>query len=516
MDTGGIGALRACGKAGNRAEIACTGWARTDRNAASRSTAAATSLMTEYHRDTGRFAGWWTSATALTSLIDNIRISGMPSYRYAISTTYDKLIGAEDGDFTNAYLDDTGWWGLAWVAAYDVTGDARYLETARKDADHMRDYWTSTCGGGVQWATDKPYKNAVTNELYLRLNASLHNRIDGDTAYLQRAEDEWAWFRGSGMINSGGTVNDGLTSACANNGDTTWTYNQGVILAGLAELHRATGDAAVLSSARTLADASTSSDYLNPGGTLHEPYEPDGTGCTSDGDSFKGAYARGLGILDKELPDHPYSAYLDRQAATVYARNRNSLDQYGPRWATAASTAPSTCSTRPRRADDRTPRRGAGPTLRRREIVRRLAPACGARRAAALSTGKPAGHGGVGGARPDGLRAAHGAGRAPAGRTAGSGCVLDASGGALRVSGACSRRPLPMRGPPRAPAAPQCRPGVRAAVALPDQPLSHRDPASRGSTSPTHPHPHRSASSGRHFTAPASGPSLSEIDQARR
>lgn len=332
-NTGGIGALRACGKAGDRAEIACTGWARVDRNAWSRSTAAATALMMGYDRDSGEFAGWWTSATALTSLIDNIRVSGMPSYKYAISNTYDKLLHAEGGDFTNSYLDDTGWWGLAWVAAYDVTGDARYLQTARKDADHMHDYWNSTCGGGVQWATDKPYKNAITNELYLQLNAALHNRISGDTAYLQRAKDEWSWFQGSGMINSGKTVNDGLTSACANNGDTTWTYNQGVVLGGLAELHRATGDASVLNSARTLADASTSSSYLNPGGTLHEPYEPDGTGCTSDGDSFKGAYVRGLGILNKELSDHPYNAYLDRQADTLYAKDRNSLAQYGPHWA---------------------------------------------------------------------------------------------------------------------------------------------------------------------------------------
>lgn len=332
-DTGGIGALRACGKAGDRAGIACTGWARTDWNAWSASTAAATALMMGYDRDSGKFAGWWTSATSLTSLIDNIRISGMPSYRYAISETYGKLIDEEDGDFTNSYLDDTGWWGLAWVAAYDLTGDARYLRTARTDSDHMRDYWTSTCGGGVQWATDKPYKNAVTNELYLQLNAALHNRIDGDSTYLRRAEDEWAWFRKSGMINSGGTVNDGLDSACANNGDTTWTYNQGVILAGLAELHRATGDDALLDSARALAGSSTSSGHLNPGGTLHEPYEPDGTGCTSDGDSFKGAYARGLGILNTYLPDHPYSAYLDRQAATLRARNSNPLAQYGPHWA---------------------------------------------------------------------------------------------------------------------------------------------------------------------------------------
>lgn len=123
----------------------------------------------------------------------------------------------------------------------------------------MHDYWTSTCGGGVQWATDKPHKNAITNELYLQLNAALHNRIDRDSTYLRRAEDEWAWFRKSGMINSGGTVNDGLDSACANNGDTTWTYNQGVILAGLAELHRATGDDALLDSALDLLNAAQES-----------------------------------------------------------------------------------------------------------------------------------------------------------------------------------------------------------------------------------------------------------------
>jgi predicted alpha-1,6-mannanase (GH76 family) len=77
-----------------------------------------------------------------------------------------------------------------------------------------------------------------------RPDAALHNRIGGDTTYLQRAADEWSWFQGSGMINSGHTINDGLNDACANNGDVTWTYNQGVILAGLTELYRASGDEA--------------------------------------------------------------------------------------------------------------------------------------------------------------------------------------------------------------------------------------------------------------------------------
>jgi predicted alpha-1,6-mannanase (GH76 family) len=329
----GVGALRACGRTDGSSVTVCTQWARVNRNAWSDSTAAATALMMDYHKDTGKFAGWWTSATALTSIIDNIRTSGMSSYAYAVSTTYDKLKSAESGDFRDDYADDTGWWGLAWVDAYDLTKDTRYLDTAKDDADHMAAMWTSTCGGGVLWEAGHTYKNAISNELYLQLNAALHNRISGDTTYLQRAKDEWSWFQGSGLINSGHTINDGLTDACANNGDTTWTYNQGVILGGLTELYQATKDDNVLDAARTLADASTSSSYLNPGGTLHEPYEPDGTGCTSNGDSFKGEYVRGLGILNQQLSDHPYSAYLKQQAATVKAKDRDPLAQYGPHWA---------------------------------------------------------------------------------------------------------------------------------------------------------------------------------------
>lgn len=325
----GVGLLRACGQPSGTSAIACTSWYRTTWNAGDRRTAAATALMEDYDLSDNLFdtTGWWNSANALIAVIDNARDAGMGSYEYAISRTYNTNITAWNGNFINSYNDDTAWWGLAWVDAYDLTGDSRYLGTAQIDANYINGYWDGTCGGGIWWDSAKTYKNAIANGLYVELNAALHNRISGDTTYLQRAQTGWTWFRNSGMINGSNLVNDGLNSSCANNGQTPWSYNQGVPLAALTDLYQATGNSGYLSQARTLANASTTNTTLNPGGILFD------NGGGGDVPSFKGIDVRALVLLNNALSDHPYTSYLQTQATSAYTKDHSSTDNYDQPWA---------------------------------------------------------------------------------------------------------------------------------------------------------------------------------------
>jgi predicted alpha-1,6-mannanase (GH76 family) len=183
----------------------------------------------------------------------------------------------------------------------------------------------------VWWNTQETYKNAITNTLYIRLTAALHNRIPGDTAWMAKANTAWNWFLSSGMINSSGLVNDGQSSSCTNNGQTVWSYNQGMAIGAAVEMYRATGNSADLSEARYLANSAINSTALVSNGLLTESCDTLSTTCDDNQKQFKGIFMHYLGELN-DLGGGLYTSFINTQINSLWNVDRNSLNQFGERW----------------------------------------------------------------------------------------------------------------------------------------------------------------------------------------
>ena len=314
-----------------------------------RARVAADVLMSSYDPNKAWFpSSWWNSAVALQTIGDYMQRTGDRRYLSQLDNTFEKDKGVFPagvlsgdpllGNFTSRAIDDSEWWALTWVQAYDLTGNPKYLDMAVTIANYVYGYWdTSTCGGGVWWNAERTYKNAVTNGLWIRLTAELHNRIPGDTQWLARSSTAWAWFQGSGMINANGLVNDGLTNACTNNGQNVWTYNQGMAIGAGLELWRATRDPQILASVKRLADAAIGPNALVTNGILTESCDAADQTCDDNGKQFKGIFMRYWTDLVDTTHDPRYAAFLDQQAESIWNNDRDAADRLGTRWSGATS-----------------------------------------------------------------------------------------------------------------------------------------------------------------------------------
>jgi predicted alpha-1,6-mannanase (GH76 family) len=310
-----------------------------ERDYGAQASAGMEALQRWYRPHTGRWrtAGWWNAANALTAVMGFIRYTGDQRYLGVIERTF---LAAKRWrpDFIVSFYDDNGWWGLAWVAAYDLTGDDRYLAAARTIFANLVTGWDDTCGGGVWWNTDRKYKNAISNELFLTLAARLHQRCASDSDdYLDWALREWEWFQASGLIGANGLVNDGLTAECQNNGGVTWTYNQGVILGGLAALYEITRQTAYLTQGEAIADAALSLlaspvSAVIPG-ILIEPGEPATAPKDGDRPQFKGVFMRNLYDFYQQSPRPAYREFMLANARSIWDNDRNQKNQFGLHWA---------------------------------------------------------------------------------------------------------------------------------------------------------------------------------------
>lgn len=318
--------------------------------ATTRAEAAATALLSTYDPATGLFhtTGWWNSANAITALADTARLAPKSDLDRTIRSTLRNTLSQAPRkfpNFLNEFYDDEGWWALAWIDSYDLTHDKRYLRASETIFADMTGGWSDVCGGGIWWKKDNSrYKNAIANELFLSVAAHLAQRTHRKQrrGYLSWASREWTWFQQSGMINADHLVNDGLRidpdNTCHNNGRTTWSYNQGVVLGGLAALYDAGHPTNLLPPANQIA-AATITHLTDSAGILHDPCEPD---CGEDGVSFKGIFTRNLAELNLAAPNPQYQHFLQAQADSLWTNARTPESRFSTTWSAPSPPAPPT------------------------------------------------------------------------------------------------------------------------------------------------------------------------------
>lgn len=217
-----------------------------------------------------------------------------------------------------------------------------------------------------------PYKNAITNELYIAASAGMYLYFPGDNnsspfvldqteepsdmkpydpVHLEHAVQGYAWLKSSGMTNRRGLYVDGFHisdwkkngTKCDLRDNMVYTYNQGVLLSGLRALWEGTGNQTYLEDGhqlvRNVANATawnTATSMQDTGrwsglgrdGILEDHCDAHGS-CSQDGQTFKGIFFHHLALFCEPLPQQAREPNKTHAADKVVARfHRQSCKEY--------------------------------------------------------------------------------------------------------------------------------------------------------------------------------------------
>jgi len=270
-----------------------------------------------------------------------------------------------------------------WYAAQFIPS---FAHRARLFYDLASQGWnTSLCGGGMIWSPYlTPYKNAITNELFITASVSMYLYFPGDqnsspfstsendignkaslTArphdpkYLKAAIDGYRWLSTSNMTNSQGLFTDGYhvrgwrggrtnstigSGKCDLRNEMVYTYNQGVLLSGLRGLWESTGARSYLEDGHILirnviaatgwhvkhAERRRTWAGLGRNGILEEACDASGM-CSQNGQTFKGIFFHHLALFCAPLPTEPMIAGITFAADSVsWEAHESSCKSYVP------------------------------------------------------------------------------------------------------------------------------------------------------------------------------------------
>ncbi len=232
---------------------------------------------------------FWRTAELMEMVEDAYQRSGRPMYKRMVAELRRGVAARFGGNWTKLrkYNDDVMWMVIAFVRAYQITGDTSCRTAAKRnvDATYAR-AWSSDLGGGLWWTTDCDVKNACVNAPAAIAAYDLY-KATGKRSYLTKAERLYGWLRNTLYNPTTGAVEDHVTlgaGGVATVDPSTYTYNQGSFIGAADALYGVTHNSAYYTDAQLALEYAE--DYLTSDDILRTE------GRRQDGGGFKGIFAR--------------------------------------------------------------------------------------------------------------------------------------------------------------------------------------------------------------------------------
>lgn len=275
-----------------------------------------------YYKDstaTSSATWFWGQAEEIEMLIDAYERTGSSTYKSMITKLCNGFINTNGTSWTwNEFNDDIAWACIAFVRAYQNTGNSTFLSYARSNFDAMYSRaWDSPGGGGLWWTTAKTSKNTCVN-CPAGIVAYLIYQANGDSNYLNKANSIFTWAKANVYNSTTGKVYDSPSN------QTPTTYNQGTFI-GLANF---LGDVNNGTLAANYVRNSMGGSFTPDGYRILPQYDP-----TTDGGGFNGIFMRWMTRFmgDRDLQS-TFLPWLQANAQSAWDHRRTSDNLSWCKW----------------------------------------------------------------------------------------------------------------------------------------------------------------------------------------
>jgi hypothetical protein len=173
---------------------------------------------------------------------------------------YQAYVVKEEADAR--FYDDNQWIAIAYLDAYNRTGQKKYLDLSREIYRFMLTGYDEVSGGGLYWKEgDKTTKNTCSNGPGILVALQLY-KITKETGYLDTAKLLYDWTN-KYLRSPDGIYYDAVKLPGLKIDSAAYTYNTGTMLQSNVLFYRITGNKNYLVEAKRIADAAEKHFYKN-------------------------------------------------------------------------------------------------------------------------------------------------------------------------------------------------------------------------------------------------------------